>query len=177
MAAIKLPALGLSAVIAIAPSSIPSLKRGCIGLPVTRLDLTWVDLGGRRLTVVEKGGATHTYQISREGAHAIQAYLARERAQDTARWPSPALFLTAAPGCPGARAAHGPSDQYGLECCLSRRQGGATPHSARHAMGKHIIAKTGILRRCNSNSDTGRRVRDANMPGRAAELGRVLDDR
>jgi hypothetical protein len=34
---------------------------------VTHLDLAQVDLAGRRLMVVEKGGATHTYQISRAG--------------------------------------------------------------------------------------------------------------
>jgi len=45
---------------------------------------------------VKKGGATHTYQSSWEGAQAIQGYLRHERAQDAARWPSPALFLTAA---------------------------------------------------------------------------------
>src|ERR1043166_778731 len=38
------------------------------GAPVPRLDQAQVDLAGRRLTVVEKGGATHTYHISREGA-------------------------------------------------------------------------------------------------------------
>jgi hypothetical protein len=36
------------------------------------------------------------YQISREGAQAIQDYLTQERPLDAARWPSPALFLTAA---------------------------------------------------------------------------------
>jgi len=46
--------------------------------------------------VVEKGGYTHTYQISREGAQAIQDYLTHERATDAARWPAPALFLAAA---------------------------------------------------------------------------------
>ena len=63
---------------------------------VTHLDQAQVDLAGRRLTVVEKGGATHTYQISREGAQAIADYLGHERVQDAARWPSPALFLAAA---------------------------------------------------------------------------------
>jgi site-specific recombinase XerD len=62
---------------------------------VTHLDLAQVDLTGKRLTVVEKGGATHTYQISREGIKAIPDYIMHERAQDAARWPSPALFLAA----------------------------------------------------------------------------------
>src|SRR2546422_710746 len=44
----------------------------------------------------QKGGPTHTYQISREGIHAIEDYLVHERAQDAGRWPAPALFLAAA---------------------------------------------------------------------------------
>ena len=64
------------------------IETGMRRAAVTHLDLAQVDLAGRRLTVVEKG-ATHTYQISREGAQAIQDYMRHERDQDAARWPSP----------------------------------------------------------------------------------------
>src|SRR5215831_17345575 len=40
------------------------METGMRRAAVTHLDLTQADLAGRRLTVVEKGGATHTYQIS-----------------------------------------------------------------------------------------------------------------
>src|SRR5690242_18240198 len=71
------------------------IETGMRRAAVTHLDLPQTDLAGRRLTVVEKGGATHTYQMSQEGIRAIQDYLVHERAQDAARWPSPALFLAA----------------------------------------------------------------------------------
>jgi hypothetical protein len=63
---------------------------------ITQLNVDQVDLRRKALTVVEKGGYTHTYQISREGAQAIEDYLTHERALDAARWQSPALFLAAA---------------------------------------------------------------------------------
>ena len=90
---------------------------------ITHLDLAQVDLAGKRLTVVEKGGATHMYQISREGIQAIQDYIVHERDQDAARWPSLALFLAAATVSQGTGAPHRWGGQYGLECGLSRRAG------------------------------------------------------
>src|SRR5262245_39545215 len=58
------------------------METGMRRAAVTRLDRAQVDLAGRRLMAVEKGGATHTYQISREGAQAIADYLVHERMQD-----------------------------------------------------------------------------------------------
>src|SRR5262245_56130083 len=58
------------------------IETGMRRAAVTRLDLAQVELARRRLTVVEKGGHTHTYQISREGAQALQDYLGHERDQD-----------------------------------------------------------------------------------------------
>jgi site-specific recombinase XerD len=113
---------------------------------VTHLDLAQVDLAGRRLMVVEKGGAIHTYQISREGAQAIQDYIRHERDQDTARWPSPALFLAAATVPQGTgRLTVGVVNTVWNTVCRVAQVQGRTPHSARHAMGKHIIAKTGNI--------------------------------
>jgi len=72
------------------------IETGMRRAAVTHFDLAQANLAGRRLTVVEKGGHTHTYQISREGLQAIQDYVVHERMQDAAQWPSPALFLVAA---------------------------------------------------------------------------------
>jgi len=51
------------------------IETGMRRAAVIHLDQTQVDLAGRRLMTVEKGGATHTYQINREGAQAIADYL------------------------------------------------------------------------------------------------------
>jgi Phage integrase family len=72
------------------------IETGMRRAAITQVNLDQVDLRRKMLTVVEKGGYTHPYQISREGTQAIQDYLTQERDQDAARWQSPALFLAAA---------------------------------------------------------------------------------
>ena len=67
------------------------MRRGAI----PKLDVEQVDVRRKTLTVGEKGGYTHTYQISQEGLRAIQDYLAHERPLDAEHWHSPALFLPA----------------------------------------------------------------------------------
>ena len=53
-----------------------------------------IDFETRNVTVREKGGQSHRYKISREGAKAIQDYLREERGADQKMFPhSPALFL------------------------------------------------------------------------------------
>lgn len=111
---------------------------------VTMIDLADVDFERHRITVQEKGGARHTYEISREGVEAIKAYLEHERPQDNEKWRSPALFLTA------GTIAHGKGrltvraiNQIWDEICAAARVEGKTPHSARHAMGVHIMKKFG----------------------------------
>ena len=100
----------------------------------------------RSLTVEEKGGYTHTYQISHEGLKAIQDYITHERPLDEAHWHSPALFLPASTGAQsrGRLAVLAVNDIWNAVCRLANVPG-RTPHSARHAMGKHIIAKTGNI--------------------------------
>jgi integrase len=146
---------------------------------VTHLDLTQTDLAGRRLTVVEKGGATHTYQISREGAQAIKDYLGHERAQDAVRWPSPALFLAAATVPQGTgRLTVGVVNTVWNGVCRVAQVQGRTPHSARHAMGKHVIAKTGNI--AAVQKQLGHRQAAYAMQyarARTEELAQVLDDR
>jgi integrase/recombinase XerC len=146
---------------------------------VTHLDLAQVDLAGRRLTVVEKGGTTHTYQISREGAQALQDYLKHERAQDAARWPSPALFLTAATVPQGTgRLTVGVVNTVWNAVCRVAQVQGRTPHSARHAVGKHIIAKTGNIAAVQQQLGH-RQAAYAMQYARATTeaLAQVLDDR
>jgi integrase len=118
------------------------MRRGAI----TKLDVGHVDGRRKTLTVQEKGGYTHTYQISQEGLQAIQAYLTHERPLDAEHWHSPALFLPAftMAHSSGRLAVLAVSEIWNAVCRLANVHG-RTPHSARHAMGKHIIAKTGNI--------------------------------
>jgi site-specific recombinase XerD len=143
--------------------------------------LTVDDLDGRRrtLSVAEKGGYTHTYQISREGVQAVQDYLAHERPADATHWRSPALFLAAAtvPRSTGRLAAGAVNAIWNVVCQVAQVQG-RTPHSARHAMGKHIIAKTGNI--AAVQKQLGHRQPAYSMQYAritAEELGQVLDER
>ena len=151
------------------------MRRGAI--PRLNLD----DLDGRRrtLTVTEKGGYTHTYQISREGLQAILDYLAHERPDDAAHWRSPALFLAAAtvPQSTGRLAAGAVNAVWNAVCRVAQVQG-RTPDSARHAMGKHIITKTGNI--AAVQKQLGHRQPAYSMQYAritAEELGQVLDER
>jgi site-specific recombinase XerD len=155
------------------------IETGMRRAAITHLDQTQVDLAGRRLTVVEKGGATHTYQISREGAQAIADYLVHERTQDAVRWPAPALFLAAAPvpRGTGRLTVRVINTVWNTVCHVAQVQG-RTPHSARHAMGKHIMAKTGNI--AAVQQQLGHRQAAYAMQyarSTTAEVARVLDDR
>jgi integrase len=151
------------------------MRRGAI----PRLNLDDLDARRRTLTVAEKGGYTHTYQISREGLQAILDYLAHERPDDAAHWRSPALFLAAAtvPWSTGRLAAGAGNAVWNAVCRVAQVQG-RTPHSARHAMGKHIIAKTGNI--AAVQKQLGHRQPAYSMQYAritAEELGQVLDER
>jgi integrase len=118
------------------------MRRGAI----TRLNVGDVDVRRKTLTVTEKGAFTHTYHISREGLHAIQDYLDHERADDAAHWHSPALFLPALTVRTSmGRLAPLTVNAIWNAVCRLANVSGKTPHSARHAMGKHIIDKTGNI--------------------------------
>jgi len=155
------------------------IETGMRRAAVTRLDQAQVDLAGRRLTVVEKGGATHTYHISREGAQAIADYLGHERVQDAARWSAPALFLAATTVSQGTgRLTVRVINTIWNAVCRVAQVQGRTPHSARHAIGKHIIAKTGNI--AAVQQQLGHRQATYAMQyarSTTTELGRVLDDR
>lgn len=111
---------------------------------VTKLDVSDVDFRKKTLTVEEKGGVTQSYQISNEGLQAIRDYLDQERLVDDEKWKSPALFLTPStnPHGDGRLSVQIVNDVWNEVAALAGVEG-KTPHSARHAMGKHIMEKTG----------------------------------
>lgn len=112
---------------------------------VVNLDLADLDLAKKTATVREKGGLIHRYQVGFEAIKAIEDYLREERGADAAVFATAnALFLPA-----GSRTLSNGrlspiivNDVWNAVCRLAGITG-KTPHSARHAMGRHIIAKTG----------------------------------
>src|SRR5512132_2179725 len=58
------------------------IETGMRRAAVCNLDLAEVDVETRNVTVREKGGQSHRYKISKEGAKAIQDYLREERGAD-----------------------------------------------------------------------------------------------
>ena len=120
------------------------IETGMRRAAITRINLDDVDFDNQTIAVEEKGGVRHKYQISKEGLSAIRMYVQLERDQDFTRWQSPALFLTACTtphgnGRPGVLVVN----HVWNEVCKLAGITGKTPHSARHAMGRHIIEKTG----------------------------------
>jgi integrase len=122
------------------------IETGMRRAAVTNLNLSNVNWKERRLSVEEKGGKTHEYAISKEGIEAIKDYVAKERPADAEHWRSPALFLSASSNPrAGERLSVRTVNEVWDEVCKLANVEGRTPHSARHAMGKHIIEKTGNI--------------------------------
>jgi len=122
------------------------IETGMRRAAVRNLNLKAVDFKKRNVSAEEKGGHTHKYKISREGLGAIKDYIEKERAQDFKRWRSPALFLSPASTPHGAgRLNPKVINTAWNEVCRLAGVEGHTPHDARHAMGKHLIEKTGNL--------------------------------
>src|SRR5512144_2588182 len=112
---------------------------------ICNLDLSEIDFEKTCVTVREKGGQTHRYKISKEGAKAIQDYLNEERVADAEMFPqSPALFLPAETvvNSAGRLTPRVINTVWNEACCWAQVKG-KTPHAARHAMGRHIMQKTG----------------------------------
>jgi site-specific recombinase XerD len=111
---------------------------------VTAINLADVDFEKRKITVEEKGGMRHTYQINKEGLAAIRDYIQNEREADFEKWHSPALFLSPFTNPHGnGRLTVKVINQVWNDVCKVADIKGKTPHSARHAMGRYIIEKTG----------------------------------
>lgn len=122
------------------------IETGMRRAAVTKLDVADVDFKKRTVSVKEKGGVTHNYQISNEGLQSLGDYLERERSQDAEKWMSPALFLTPCtnPHGDGRLSVQIVNDIWNEAAEIAGIEG-KTPHSARHAMGKHIMEKTGNI--------------------------------
>lgn len=120
------------------------IETGMRRAAITNLNLADVDWRKRSLNVEEKGEVTHSYGISKEGIDAIRDYVEHERPQDAEHWKSPSLFLTPAMNPrAGAHLSTRSINVIWFVICQAAGVQGKTPHSARHAMGKHIIEKTG----------------------------------
>jgi integrase len=122
------------------------IETGMRRAAVRNIDLDDVNFEKRLIHVQEKGGRTHGYKISREGIAAIEDYVTKERAADFKKWKSPALFLSPATNAHGdGRLNPRVINPVWNEVCNLAGVGGHTPHDARHAMGRHLIEKTGNI--------------------------------
>jgi integrase len=111
---------------------------------VTSINIVDVDILKRKITVEEKGGMRHTYQISKEGITAIMDYVNNERSADFDKWQSPALFFSPETNPNGnGRLTVKVINTVWDDICKVAGVEGKTPHSARHAMGRYIMEKTG----------------------------------
>lgn len=155
------------------------IETGMRRAAVTKLNLDDVDFRRKLITVEEKGGYTHSYQISQEGLRAIQDYIMKERTEDAAHWQSPALFLpTVTTRRSSGRLAVLAVNDIWNAVCRAAGVSGKTPHSARHAMGKHIIERTGniaAVQKQLGHKQAAYSMQYARIT--AEELGRVLDER
>lgn len=155
------------------------IETGMRRAAVTNLDLANVNWRERKVTVEEKGGKTHEYAISKEGIEAIRDYIEKERPTDAEHLKSPALFLSAASNPrAGERLSVRTVNEVWDEVCKLASVEGRTPHSARHAMGKHIIDKTGniaAVQRQLGHKNATYSMQYARITGE--ELRNVIDDR
>jgi len=157
------------------------IETGMRRAAISHLDVVGVDWKKRTVSVLEKGGVTHSYSISREGLDAIKAYFESERGQDAEQqWQtSQALFLTAHQNPRGgARLSVRSVNVIWDDVCRTAGVEGKTPHSARHAMGKHIIEKTGniaAVQRQLGHKNVAYSMQYSRIT--AEELGDVINDR
>jgi integrase len=124
------------------------IETGMRRAAVRNLNLKDVDFKKRSVSAEEKGGRKHTYKITGEGLAAIKDYIEKERKQDHKRWKSPALFLFLSPATTAngnGRLSPKVINTVWNEVCQMADVEGHTPHAVRHAMGKHLIEKTGNL--------------------------------
>jgi site-specific recombinase XerD len=114
---------------------------------ITKINLDDIDFDRAMITVVEKGSVQHAYNISNEGLNAIRDYIVHERGGDEERWRNPALFLVSATIVrgDGRLTPQVINTIWNQVCEKSGIKSNKTPHSARHAMGKFIMDKTGNI--------------------------------
>jgi integrase len=155
------------------------LETGMRRAAVVNLDLEDVDFKKKAVSVREKGGLVHRYQISGEGLQAIKDYIENERKGDGKVWGSPALFLPASTVARSTgRLAVNVVNQIWNQVAGFAGVEGKTPHSARHAMGRHIIEKTGniaAVQRHLGHKNAAYSMQYARISER--ELADVIEDR
>jgi integrase len=121
------------------------IETGMRRAELTSIDVATIDFEHHHLLITEKGGRQRKCQISKEGLKAIKDYLREERGRDAEMFPqSPALFLPADTVVNSSgRLSPALINRLWNEVAVSARVKGRTPHSARHAMGVHLVKKTG----------------------------------
>jgi site-specific recombinase XerD len=113
---------------------------------VINITLIDIELNKQIIRTREKCDIEHSYHISKEGVEAIQDYLEHERQQDHEKWQSITLFLAASTNGRGnGTITHRVINTIWNDVCQAAGIEGKTPHSARHAMGRIIIEKTGNI--------------------------------
>ena len=91
------------------------IETGMRRAAVCNLDLAELDFEKTSVSVREKGGQTHRYKISKEGAKAIADYLREERNTDSDAFPMSNASSPRSQKCEQLRTAHSRSDQHHLE--------------------------------------------------------------
>ena len=121
------------------------IETGMRRAALVNIDISDIDWDKSLIITKEKGGYSHSYSISDQGLKAIRDYLVHERGEDSGAGFT-ALFL---PACSirNSRGRLTPLvvNQIWDEVCTLAQVSGKTPHSARHAMGRHIIEKMGNI--------------------------------
>ena len=114
------------------------MRRGA----VSQVYLKDVDFTDRRIRTIEKGNREAFCDISSEGLQAIRDYIEMERALDEERFQSSALFLPAN-SVANSKGILSPKsvNEIWNHVCENAGVSGKPPHSARHAMGRHMMAK------------------------------------
>ena len=121
------------------------IETGMRRAAVTAIDLPDVDFEAGTVTTLEKGGHRHIYTISQQGLDAIDDYVEHERDDDNQTGLSPILFLPAREirsNRTGRLSPRSISTVWSKRC-EAAGVAGCGCHAARHAVGLHIIEKTG----------------------------------
>lgn len=122
------------------------IETGMRRAAVTKLNIDSIDFKKKIVTADEKGGVAHAYSVSKEGLQAVSDYLNLERNIDAVSYNSNALFLPSHSSQNRTGRLHPNAiNEIWEQICKSANVENKTPHSARHAMGRHIIEKTGNI--------------------------------
>ncbi len=155
------------------------IETGMRRAAVTRITLDDVDYDRRTVKTVEKGNIGHVYHNSKEGVNSIRDYVVHERELDAEHHQAATLFLPSK-NTPNVTGQLRPESINVIwkEVCRIAGIEGVTPHYARHAMGRHIIEKTGniaAVQRQLGHKNAAYSMQYARITSK--ELNEVLDDR